>query len=110
MSVIETTEHIGRNHIEMCRFTGLGDVEYKKVAAALRRITTTVSKQRTRGEKSPLDEEQKQVLLNSLRFDQIDARQMNIKNAHAKTCKWLLEKSEYLDWLDPSKLGEHYGF
>jgi hypothetical protein len=31
--------------------------------------------------------EQKQQLLDSLRFDQIDARQMTIKNAHIKTCK-----------------------
>ncbi|KAL5331220.1 hypothetical protein ACEPPN_000749 [Leptodophora sp. 'Broadleaf-Isolate-01'] len=96
--------------MEMCRFMGLDDVEYKKVAAALCRITTSVSEQPTIVEQSPLDKEQKQVLLDSLGFDQIDARQMNIKNAHAKTCKWLLEKSEYLDWLDPSKLGEHHGF
>lgn len=33
-----------------------------------------------------------------------------IKEAHAKTCKWLLKKSEYLDWLDPNKLEEHRGF
>ncbi|KAH6714510.1 hypothetical protein BKA61DRAFT_360647, partial [Leptodontidium sp. MPI-SDFR-AT-0119] len=96
--------------MEMCRFMGLDDVEYKKVTAALCRITTTVSEQPTIVEQSPLDKEQKRVLLDSLGFDQIDARQMNIKNAHAKTCKWLLEKSEYLDWLDPSKLGEHHGF
>ena len=35
---------------------------------------------------------------------------MTIKNAHARTCKWLLEKSEYREWLDPNKLGEHNGF
>ncbi|MCJ1422111.1 hypothetical protein MMC32_008482, partial [Xylographa parallela] len=57
-----------------------------------------------------LNEEQKRTLLDSLRFDQIDARQMTIKNAHAKTCKWLLKKSEYLDWLDADKLKEHHGF
>jgi len=45
----------------------------------------------------PLNEEQKKMLLDSLRFNQIDARQIAIKNAHAKTCKWLLKKSEYLD-------------
>lgn len=95
--------------MEMCRFTGPDDIEYKKVAAALHRITTTVSKRPTKGDKSLLNEQQKKVLLDSLRFDQIDARQMTIKNAHAKTCKWLLEKSEYLDWLDPGKLGEHHG-
>ncbi|XTI84190.1 HET-domain-containing protein [Cenococcum geophilum] len=58
---------------------------------------------------SPKDE-QKRMLLDSLRFNQIDERWMTIKKAHAKTCKWLLEKSEYLDWLNATKLGEHYGF
>jgi hypothetical protein len=50
------------------------------------------------------------MLLDSLKFDQIDARQMTIKNAHAKTCNWLLCKPEYLDWLDNTKLSEHRGF
>jgi hypothetical protein len=35
---------------------------------------------------------------------------MTIKTAHAKTCKWLLKKSEYLDWLDVTKQGEHHSF
>jgi ankyrin repeat protein len=58
----------------------------------------------------PLGEQQKRMLLDSLRFDQIDARQTTIKNAHAKTCKWLLKDARYLDWLDVGKLSEHHGF
>ncbi|PTB50659.1 hypothetical protein M431DRAFT_523369 [Trichoderma harzianum CBS 226.95] len=54
--------------------------------------------------------EQINALLNSLRFDQIGARQMTIKNAHAKTCEWLLQKPEYIDWLDPAKIEDHHGF
>ncbi|KAF1963905.1 hypothetical protein BU23DRAFT_638102, partial [Bimuria novae-zelandiae CBS 107.79] len=50
------------------------------------------------------------VQLDSLRFEQIDVRQLSIKNAHAKTCRWLLRKSEYLNWLDSTKLSEHHGF
>ncbi|KAI1205011.1 uncharacterized protein F4807DRAFT_444749 [Annulohypoxylon truncatum] len=107
---IEITEHIGQNHMEMCRFRGLDDIEYEKVSAALQRMTDTVPKKPTRDMRLSLSEAQKQVLLDSLRFDQIDARQMTIKSAHAKTCKWLLKKSEYIDWLDLSKLGEHHGF
>ena len=57
-----------------------------------------------------LNKKQKRMLLDSLRFDQTDARQMTIKNAHAKTCEWLLKKSEYLNWLNGTKLGEYYGF
>ncbi|TPX16938.1 uncharacterized protein E0L32_003500 [Thyridium curvatum] len=50
------------------------------------------------------------ALLDSLRFDQIDARLTNIKRPHLRTCSWLLRKSEYLDWLNPDKLAEHQGF
>lgn len=39
---IEITQHIASNHIEMCRFKGLEDIEYKKVAAALIRISNLV--------------------------------------------------------------------
>lgn len=94
----------------MCRFTGLEDVEYRKVAAALRRMTFKVSEKPRKGEFPSLNQEQKRMLLDSLRFDQIDARRMNIKNAHTKTCKWLFKKCEYLDWLNAAKLSEHHGF
>src|SRR4051794_19467725 len=96
--------------MDMCRFTGLHDVEYRKVASALRRITASAPSQPRSEEKLPLKEEQTRMLLDSLRFDQIDARQTTIKNAHAKTCKWLLKNSKYFDWLDATKLGEHHGF
>jgi len=96
--------------MDMCRFTGLEDVEYRKVAAALQRMTNMIPRKPRIGQIPPLNKEQKQMLLESLRFDQIDSRQMTIKKAHAKTCKWLLEKSEFLDWLNATKLVEHHGF
>jgi hypothetical protein len=37
--VVEITQHIASNHMDMCRFKGLEDVEYKKVAAALTGIS-----------------------------------------------------------------------
>ncbi|PQE28847.1 Pfs NB-ARC and Ankyrin domain protein [Rutstroemia sp. NJR-2017a BBW] len=110
LPTIEISEHIRRNHMEICRFTGLNDVEYKKVASALHRMASSVSSHPKRGEKRPLNEKQKIKLLNSLRFDQMDARQMNIETARAKACKWLLKKSEYLEWLDVTKQSEHHGF
>jgi ankyrin repeat protein len=60
--------------------------------------------------RTSLNDEQRQSLLDSLRFEQIDARQMTIKTAHAKTCRWLLKSKQYLNWLDKTKLGEHHGF
>ncbi|KAF7181985.1 hypothetical protein CNMCM7691_001373 [Aspergillus felis] len=71
---------------------------------------STVLGKHLRGGIPSLSEEHKRMLLDSLKFDQIDARQMTIKKAHAKTCRWLLSKPEYLDWLDNTKLGEHHGF
>ncbi|KAH8722866.1 ankyrin repeat-containing domain protein [Phaeosphaeriaceae sp. PMI808] len=60
--------------------------------------------------RTQLNNEQTQGLLQSLNFQQINDRQMTIKTAHAKTCRWLLNNSQYLNWLDTSKLGEHHGF
>ena len=110
LPAVEVTEHIGRNHMDMCRFTGPDDVEYKKVAAALHRMTQSIPEQPRGEQQRRLDSEQRRLLLESLRFDQIDSRQMTIKKAHAKTCKWLLRNSEYLDWLVSNKLYEHHGF
>ncbi|KAH8703142.1 Pfs, NB-ARC and ankyrin domain protein, partial [Talaromyces proteolyticus] len=53
---------------------------------------------------------QSESLMESLKFDQIDGHQNNIKNANSKTCQWLLETSEYLEWLNDSGLDKHHGF
>ena len=47
--------------------------------------------------------------MESLAFEQLDARQTTIKTAHAETCQWLLETDDYLEWNDSSKLKEHHG-
>ncbi|WYZ35387.1 hypothetical protein EsH8_X_000034 [Colletotrichum jinshuiense] len=57
---------------------------------------------------SPMD--RRQLLIDSLRFEQIDSRHANIKTAHAQTCCWLLEHPDYLRWLDPNKMADHHGF
>ncbi|POR32105.1 Ankyrin repeat domain-containing protein 50 [Tolypocladium paradoxum] len=107
---IEMTEHIGHDQMDMCRFAGPEDVEYKKVAAAFRRKTANVPETGVPNPSPSLTTEPRQQLRDSLRFDQIDARHMTIKSAHARTCKWLKKKDEYLDWLNPSKIPEHHGF
>lgn len=55
-------------------------------------------------------EEQRRKLLESLEFDQFNARQKTIKLAHKKTCSWLLRREEYLNWLDVTKFKDHHGF
>jgi ankyrin repeat protein len=76
---------------------------------ALERLQEQARKKLGHIEKS-LHTEQRQMLQDSLRFDQIDARHMTIKNAHARTCKWFLECPEYLQWMDPIELDKHHGF
>ncbi|CAI7601305.1 unnamed protein product [Penicillium pancosmium] len=49
-------------------------------------------------------------LLDSLKFDQIASRKLNIKAAHAKTCRWFLKHPDYQAWLDPTRLVHHHGF
>ncbi|KAF1956471.1 HET-domain-containing protein [Byssothecium circinans] len=76
---------------------------------ALRRLQKEIKE--CPGDKAlSLSGEQKQTLLDLLKFEQIDVRQMSIKNAHAKTCRWLLRRPKYLDWLDSTKLSDHRGF
>lgn len=46
----------------------------------------------------PAAHDNRQVLLESLRFDQIDARHDSIERAHAKTCRWFLGTDAYKQW------------
>ncbi|BCR98266.1 uncharacterized protein AKAW2_31585S [Aspergillus luchuensis] len=49
-------------------------------------------------------------MMDALRPDQHESRQATIKPAHAKPCRWLLEKQEYVNWLDSDRFPEHRGF
>lgn len=49
----------------------------------------------------------RQLLLESLRFEQIDSRKISIKTAHSKTCHWFLKHPQYLEWLEPQKHAHH---
>lgn len=59
---------------------------------------------------SKLSEGRRQKLIESLRYQAIDARHATIKTAHTRTCRWLLKKSEYQEWLDVNKTPDHHGF
>ena len=120
---IETAEHIARDHREMCRFTRLDDIEYKKVEAALDRLTCKISKlhARRRPTEKELKErekieaierrknERREFLWNFLRFDQINHRRADIRRTHFRTCEWLFQSRSYLDWIDIAKLNQHAG-
>ena len=105
----EVTEHIERNHMEMCRFAEQNDPEYKKLTRALLRVVEATCNQKQPCDSVHLSKEHKSKLLESLYFDQIDARQMSIREAHAKTCEWLLETPEYQSWLNKAESTEYHG-
>ena len=58
----------------------------------------------------PLNEERRKLLMERLSFDQAESRRATIKKAHLRTCKWLLQQSEFRDWRDWSKVSENHGF
>ena len=60
--------------------------------------------------KTVVTEEQRKAYLDSLSFEKIDARLLNIKKAHDSTCNWLFEQLEYKKWLDRDLAYEHHGF
>ena len=39
----------------------------------------------------------------------METRQATIKRAHPKTCEWMLNQPEYVDWLISPKLAYHNG-
>ncbi|OJI98667.1 hypothetical protein ASPVEDRAFT_125849, partial [Aspergillus versicolor CBS 583.65] len=53
---------------------------------------------------------QRQIYMESLRFDQMDSRHATIKMAHAKTCRWLMNCQKHQDWLNPECFDQHHGF
>ncbi|KAK0614990.1 hypothetical protein B0T17DRAFT_497883, partial [Bombardia bombarda] len=106
---IERTQHIERNHMDMCRFAGFDDISYKSVIAAINRIISEYSSRKP-SPRTTLNNEEIAELQKSLRFDQMDSRHMSIEIANPGTCAWIMESSPYLDWLDASRFEDHGGF
>lgn len=123
----ETTQRISRNHMDMCRFTGNNDSEYKKVVHAIRNLAAhslailpkspeiaALDKPKSTSPTLPAEiglteDEIAFAFIEKLKFPQIDSRKMGIRRAHSKTCQWLLDSRQYQDWLDDEKLHDHYG-
>jgi ankyrin repeat protein len=84
---------------ELNRFKGCG-IQTTGSVAARRDINIITVNDSSNKNKNDI----KQKLLDSLRFDQIDARQLSIKKAHARTCKWFLETEPYTKWIQKDTL------
>jgi len=50
------------------------------------------------------------VLLKSLLFDRIDARERNVRKALSRTCDWLFRHSEFLEWRTAQDVSSHNRF
>ncbi|SPN96623.1 uncharacterized protein DNG_00144 [Cephalotrichum gorgonifer] len=136
---LETKQHISSNHMDMCRFSGLEDAQYKKVAAAITDIlgnlevgtnptqsvadggsfavdrSITVDNSNTPDHSSIVDsssivEHLKRSLREQLYFDKIDERLTTLTAAQGSTCRWFLAKPEYAEWKEAEKQPEHGGF
>lgn len=111
---IEVTEHIGQNHMDMCHFSGFHNPEYRKVAAAISHMALKQIKATTDRDHDIEPNTDPtwglRDILDSLRFDQHDARHHNIKSAHSVTCEWILESDLYSEWVNSKSLEDHHGF
>lgn len=116
---LEITQHIASNHMDMCRFKGIDDPEFKKASAAITRIMAKVfqfghrSSLATRGlavmRPPPLSKERILDIFQSLDFAKSGDRRTSIKAPQENTCRWLLINTEYLSWLDPTQAASHRG-
>lgn len=95
--------------MDICRFRGIDDSEYTKVAAAVHRIVERVVVPTQRWpalktrilEPPPITQGRQTDLEDSLKFAQFNERKRAIRPAHEDTCRWILEDVQYLSWLCP---------
>ncbi|KFZ00971.1 hypothetical protein V501_10314 [Pseudogymnoascus sp. VKM F-4519 (FW-2642)] len=137
---LEIVRDIESDHRDMCRFSGLNDPRYEKVAAAIHRLvrpllgenkemcveesrprsrartpeprltTPGPTTSETKDDGKILSEAKQKEMMDRLRFKQMDARLLTLKTAQAKTCRWLLKNGHYKDWINTMKIKEHHGF
>jgi hypothetical protein len=48
--------------------------------------------------------------LETLAFAKMEERRDTISRSYSNTCEWLFQKHEFLNWRNPTKMSEHYGF
>jgi hypothetical protein len=58
---------------------------------------------------SVLDDTARPDLMEALSFSGMSHRLMSITPAYAETCKWILDRPEYLKWRDLSQRSSHHG-
>ncbi|ETS81262.1 hypothetical protein PFICI_06264 [Pestalotiopsis fici W106-1] len=127
----EQAESIQANHMEMCRFTGRNDPNYRKVAGELRSIYVSIQrlkegkthqdavvshrvlasriKPRSRGSNDQKTRSAAEIRLDKLKFPTMNLRYRSIPKPAHNTCSWLFEHENFQDWLHGRKLSSHRG-
>ncbi|KAH8886362.1 hypothetical protein GQ53DRAFT_608782, partial [Thozetella sp. PMI_491] len=111
---LEITQHIARNHMQMCRFSSFSDPEYAKFVAALirtlERPSSLAPSHAVLDPTSPLDPTSRRERLETLAFPKMFIRETTVRQAHRTTCDWLLESPQFRFWLDNRQRETHHGF
>jgi ankyrin repeat protein len=137
--VREHAETIEANHMEMCRFAGIEDPNYRKVSGEIKSIYAAIvalatAAQQTAHQGSREQQHQQRRLpaavpsqrgrikvedhalsdveiaaLKSLRFPNMDSRCQTTETPAANTCLWLFEHEAYQDWLSGRNRDKHRG-
>ncbi|KAK0758881.1 hypothetical protein N5P37_008367 [Trichoderma harzianum] len=123
----EQAETLQANHIEMCRYSGPDDANYRKVGGELHSIYRSIARlkktdislipQKRRHPSSLLSavslEESAHIVsescLKSLWFPTINTRYQSLEAPLERTCLWLFRHKLYQDWLDGTSRHESYG-
>lgn len=128
----ERAESLQANHMEMCRFTGADDPNYRKVAGELRSVYRSLENlNRLDIHQNGLALRQPQVpepvslagdrhedairntaqsRLEHLKFSTMTSRYQTVPRPADGTCSWVFELEEYQDWFQSRKLDSHGGF
>jgi energy-coupling factor transporter ATP-binding protein EcfA2 len=111
---LEIRRHISRNHMDMCRFSGLQDPEYRKVEAALKHILGTIETRSRCASGGPIEnsipDDLRTSLIERLYFAKIDERLTHLTPAQGSTCRWFLDTPQYTLWRDITQQADHGGF
>ena len=130
----ERAETLQANHLEMCRFTGQDDPNYRKLSGEIRLIHADLvalhahmgnrSGQRWRhrspSNARPSHREQPPVenvvpswievaILQSLRFPNMETWRRTLEPPAENTCLWLFKHKNYQEWLNGENKDEHGG-
>lgn len=127
----EYAETLQANHMEMCRYSGIDDENYRKVAGELHSIYDAIARLKMRKPHQPQGTRRRglvlstgssaklatatngsqgnQTYLQSLWFPAINTRLQSLEGPAAQTCHWLFKHDLYQDWFHGRNKEKHQG-